>query len=44
MDNACEQKGFRIVLGVVKNSEKVQHRKVCIRESLYTGKNQDQYI
>ena len=22
----------------------MQHGKVCIRESLYTGKNQDQYI
>ena len=33
-----------MVLGVVKNDEKMQHGKICIQESLYTGKNQDQYI
>ena len=25
-------------------TKKMQRGKVCIRESLYTGKNQDQYI
>ena len=41
-------KGVLICLGVEKNNDKNKkknkHGKVCLQESLYTGKNQDQYI